>query len=688
MSAPANASTREPPKAPTLGEGADLGRYHLLRKLGEGGMGVVYLAEHRGLGRNVAVKVLRSGAAHTEVQATRFQREAELVSSIGHPNIVEVYDFGRTTDGSLYYVMELLNGESLRSRLRRSPLSDREIAELFVPLLSAVGAAHQLGIVHRDLKPDNVMLVGDGEGGMHVKLLDFGVAKNLGQPGAGMTTVSGAMLGTPAYMSPEQIKHSAHVDGRTDIYSVGVMLYEALAGQRPFSGGPIEVLSKHLYEDLVLPSVVAQQKTISRPGIIWGEMDQILVRVLAKEAEARYPNVAEFLEALQKAWPTVAPQDPAERTATASAASSGISLPEDDRAVAARWGPKRLGIAVVLALLAAGIAGGVWFLRTPKNKPAAHLVATSAKNPVPQWTDEERAKKRIAAALVGDTEERRALAVAIGEVGGTTSQHEIRVLLGDAEPVVAKAALQAVFLLGPVADSQTLEALQTLGDKTGGAVGVGAMAARLQLGDVRVQTTLAAAARGAALDGETRIRALVALAQKGALKAPELRSAVLRTVEQGGLRPSVYLVALRELIRLHDPETIKRLHRAVTDPNPHLRLEAAEALALAGLRAGKDALYKLAVASPDDLSLAVLLATSGDPRALPLLQAKLSASSALLRQKAVVGIGALATHGGKACDLRLLSPALTDSDRVANLNAAVAFLAVRHCEKKQAALSK
>lgn len=113
-------------------------------------MGVVYEAEHRGLGRKVAVKVLRVGTASSDVQAARFQREAELVSRIGHPNIVEVYDFGRTADGSLYFVMELLRGESLRARLRRGVLSDAEIAETFAPLLSAISAAHALGIIHRD----------------------------------------------------------------------------------------------------------------------------------------------------------------------------------------------------------------------------------------------------------------------------------------------------------------------------------------------------------------------------------------------------------------------------------------------------------------------------------------------------------------------------------------------------------
>ena len=157
MSAPAPQPDNKNP-AP-VGDGCEIGRYRLLRKLGEGGMGVVFEAEHSELGRKVAVKVLRSGTGSSEIQATRFQREAEMVSRIGHPNIVEVYDFGHTADGCLYYVMEILQGESLRSRLKRGLLSDSEIAHIFAPLLSAVAAAHTLGIIHRDLKPDQAAVL-------------------------------------------------------------------------------------------------------------------------------------------------------------------------------------------------------------------------------------------------------------------------------------------------------------------------------------------------------------------------------------------------------------------------------------------------------------------------------------------------------------------------------------------------
>jgi serine/threonine-protein kinase len=169
-----------PPEAalPGLAPGNILGKYRILREIGKGGMGVVLEAEHLGLGRRVAIKVLLPDASRDRAHEQRFQREAELVSRIGHKNLVEVYDFGRTPDGQLYFVMELLAGETLRTRLQRGPLADAELAPVFAPLLSAVHAAHQIGAVHRDLKPDNIMLVPDDAGGPpQVKLLDFGVAK-------------------------------------------------------------------------------------------------------------------------------------------------------------------------------------------------------------------------------------------------------------------------------------------------------------------------------------------------------------------------------------------------------------------------------------------------------------------------------------------------------------------------------
>jgi serine/threonine protein kinase len=178
-------------------------------------MGTVYAAEHEHLGRAVAVKILHADLTLNPDQAKRFLREAELVAQLRHPNIVTAYDFGQTDDGSLYYVMERLNGETLRARLNRSPLSDGEIREVFLPLLAALQAAHKSGIVHRDIKPANILLAPKvGRQAFTVKLLDFGIAKvrseagavgQAGDVGGGLSTLFGDVLGTPAYMPPDNV---------------------------------------------------------------------------------------------------------------------------------------------------------------------------------------------------------------------------------------------------------------------------------------------------------------------------------------------------------------------------------------------------------------------------------------------------------------------------------------------------
>ena len=676
---PASVPIPEKASQAAVGEGTELGRYRLIRKLGEGGMGVVYEAEHRELGRKVAIKVLRTGTTSSDIQAARFQREAELVSRIGHPNIVEIYDFGRTSDGNLYFVMELLHGESLRSRLRTRPLSDREIAEIFAPLLSAIAAAHSQGIVHRDLKPDNVML---GDAG--VKLLDFGVAKNLSQQGADMTTVSGALLGTPAYMAPEQIRHSSHVDARADIYAAAVMLYEALTGQRPFVGNAIELLSKQLFESVVPPSEVARQQRIERPNIDWPTMDRIVLRGLCKEPEGRYPEVGTFLHELQTAWPRVEVPDLSGKHSLGETAASGNSIPEDHRSsLLQRLKMVRLvALGAVLALLGAGLLWRLLRNPMPSQKPSMQVQAQSPTDS--EHSPAERAQQRILAALAGPREERRALALAMADVGGSALHDRLLQLLRDPEPAVAKAALQAAGSYGVAVDPAMIAALKQLGEQAGGALGVDAMTARLGLGDTTVVAGLSAAVAKPSLDVEVRLRAQLALVQAGALKPSALRAAVLQSVEQGGLRPTLYRRALRELLRLKDPGTVKRLDRALTDANPNLRSEAAEVLSLLGRRDGQDALYQLAMQHPDELSFRTLLAESGDVRAKELLRPRLSDPSGMVRQKAVAALAALSVHGGRPCDVSLVVPLLRDADALVRLSAAVAFVQLDRCQRAEA----
>jgi len=224
--------------------GADVGGYVVEGELGRGGMGVVYAATHPMIGKRVAIKVLKPSLSNNPGTVERFVQEARAVNQIGHPNIVDIFAFGTLPDGRSYLIMDLLVGESLRKRVKRGPLPVEETVRILDEVASALAAAHDKGFIHRDLKPDNVYLV-DHHGKVDVKLLDFGLAKLLapaGMSGRAFRTATGAMLGTPDYMSPEQLKGTG-VDHRTDIYALGVVGFEVIAGERPrrYSDGSFEL---------------------------------------------------------------------------------------------------------------------------------------------------------------------------------------------------------------------------------------------------------------------------------------------------------------------------------------------------------------------------------------------------------------------------------------------------------------
>lgn len=261
------------------------GRYQLDYVLGVGSMGVVYGARHAAVGKLVAVKALRAHLASDAEAIQRFNAEATAATSIGNQHIVETFDFGRLPDGGAYMVMEYLEGRSLAELIEGwAPLSLARITKIGVQIAEALNAAHLAGIVHRDLKPDNVFLCereGDSD---FVKILDFGIAK-FGVSQARLTQ-AGAVFGTPAYMSPEQALGKA-TDGRTDVYALGVMLYEMACGRVPFQGeNAIAVLTLHANE---APEPLSKRL----PGVS-AELEAIVHKCLQKEVEARYGSMAEL----------------------------------------------------------------------------------------------------------------------------------------------------------------------------------------------------------------------------------------------------------------------------------------------------------------------------------------------------------------------------------------------------------
>jgi eukaryotic-like serine/threonine-protein kinase len=237
--------------------GVDVGGYVIDGELGRGGMGVVFSATHPMIGKRAAIKVLKPSLSNNPATVERFVQEARSVNQIGHPNIVDIFAFGKLPDGRSYLVMDLLEGESLRKRVKRGPLTIAEALHVIDEVASALAAAHDKGFIHRDLKPDNVFLVAH-EGRTACKLLDFGLAKlmltdrqsSLFTTERAFRTATGAQLGTPDYMSPEQLQGASGVDTRTDIYALGVLAFEVLVGERPrrYSDGTFELAGKTVSE--------------------------------------------------------------------------------------------------------------------------------------------------------------------------------------------------------------------------------------------------------------------------------------------------------------------------------------------------------------------------------------------------------------------------------------------------------
>ncbi len=269
------------------------GRYRVMALLGEGGMGAVYRGEQISLKRKVAIKVLRPELSADPGLVRRFNTEAELVAKLSHPNTVGIYDFGQDADGSLFIAMELLEGRSLRQVMTQDgALHPARAIAIAQQIGRSLADAHGHGIVHRDLKPDNVMVTDRGRDRDVVRVLDFGIAKLRDDNRVTNMTRAGDLVGTPQYMAPEQIRGEP-VDGRTDIYALGAMLYEMLTGRLPFEGTTVmAILSKHLIEQPVPPSQ-------RRPDLgLAPALDALVLAAMAKEPGARPPSMEALGEQL------------------------------------------------------------------------------------------------------------------------------------------------------------------------------------------------------------------------------------------------------------------------------------------------------------------------------------------------------------------------------------------------------
>ena len=414
--------------------GETFGNYRVTELIGEGGMGVVYLAEHPGIGRRAAVKILRPGLTDNPELARRFFNEARAANAIRHPGITEVFDCGTLPSGTSYIVMELLEGENLAARLRdRGPLPEADARRIAAQTASALAAAHAAGIVHRDLKPDNLYLVPDDRDATAemVKVLDFGIAK-LGQNGSNVNSVrtrTGSVMGTPSYMSPEQCRGTREIDHRTDIYALGVILYEMLCGRPPFvSEGFGEMVHLHISQPPPPPRTI-------NPSIP-EDLERLILWCLAKEPDERMQTMADVHAAL-----TGRPTPAARPTAKTARPQTPAPAPTPTTFTQAGAGAIATGVmgrsrgrrtsAIVVAVLALGGAAlwltrGSWESRpeatvtvapAPSSRPIAPAVASPPAAPA-------KAAPKVTAAIVSEPAGARVVREKDGAVIGMTPFRE------------------------------------------------------------------------------------------------------------------------------------------------------------------------------------------------------------------------------------------------------------------------
>jgi serine/threonine protein kinase len=298
-----------------------IGHYQIVRMLGSGGMGQVFEAVHDQMKRRAAIKLLHKRFANNRQIATRFLNEAKATSIVEHPGIVHIYEFGQTDDGTAYIVMEYLSGETLRQRLdaQGGKLPPEAVMRLGRQMASALHAAHEKGIVHRDLKPVNIMIVRDPEmtGGERSKILDFGLAKIIEPEGGEGITNTGTILGTPAYMAPEQCKSARAADPKSDVYSLGVIFYEMLSSEIPFDADTdAELLSKHMFADP--PPLLSKA-----PGC-GVALAALVHRMLDKDSVSR-PSAGEVANELQQLYGAASLSTASSQAVVAAPASEGSS---------------------------------------------------------------------------------------------------------------------------------------------------------------------------------------------------------------------------------------------------------------------------------------------------------------------------------------------------------------------------
>ena len=615
----------------TLPVDTRLGSYRIDRMLGEGGMGFVYEATHEVLNRRAAIKMLRPELATHQHIVTRFLNEAKAVNLIDHQNIVNVYDYGDSLDGNVYFVMEFLEGETLDDLMRkRQPMAMPLVLHVFGQIAKALAAAHAKQIVHRDLKPANVYVIAREHHPYFVKLLDFGIAQLRGH-GTEKLTLAGSVLGTPQYMSPEQISGGT-VDERTDVWAMGVMLYRAATGEPPFKGEEFGELADKILHHVPRPA----GELVAMPQA----MSALITSCLERRIEVRCQSIGELIAGLERV-------------------KHECRLDDD-------------------AILAAVVEdAGVIGAQVPAG-PGSRTRGSLA-NSSPKYQD-NRPELRPSA-RPGRPRSRLGWYAAIAAlIGGLGAAVLVMQGGGDARTVTATKATEALPVPPPSGAARSIKELYAAGDAAGGrALALRQLREAITTGTLQQQgfavdaLGMAHAPAGApllytALDKEpaVRVKAANALGDLGLPDAaPKLRAALAAS----GERLKIELAAV--LFRLGDKDARAILVHPTEDPR--LRLIAASALAETSDDAGRAALADLlsneAAGSERWLRAASGLVKLGDGRARKLLEAELSQADA----RRAVGAAAVLAGAGDARARDQLVRVLSDDSFPRSGQAAVAL---------------
>ncbi|HWO26063.1 MAG TPA: HEAT repeat domain-containing protein [Kofleriaceae bacterium] len=704
--------------------GQELRGYTITRKLAEGGMGIVYEGEHKKIGRRAAIKVLKLELCGSEEALERFCQEARAVNAIRHENIVDIYEFGRDPFGRAFFVMELLEGEPLSARIRRGAVPWLEAFPILEQTLRALKAAHDKGFIHRDLKPDNIWLR-YVEGRVQVKLLDFGIAKLIGADKEKLTQ-TGSAIGTPHYMSPEQINGARDIDHRTDIYAMGVITYEMFAGTTPFGGETLQALILgHLFQDP--PRLAELPPSLGVPP----PLAEIVDRMLVKDAPGRYQSVTDVLadlhdinahrwparaETMNRARPTrppplaalqagqtgqtgqTGPIAPIAQTGqTAQTVQTGQTT-QATQTVDKPHGRGRRAIAVGGAIAAAGLAfAGVATLRSQQgDAPAPAPAPTVAPAPPPSPAPAAPVEK-----LLDHDALRR------------DAQMTLRASLREAEPAVR---VQGSDAIAKIKDASAVPALSELterdpdaavrghaGEALGalGAATAKALLARLEadappplqvwyasaltrLGDAQARARLLAHARSKDLDVSFKAALTLAeLSQPGDLEVLkvlfELTAHEAKLSQQA---PYAGALLLTKMAALRDAGARKRLYDLLESPHEGARLAAAEGLGKLGDDTGKQVLQAVlgSPASPHRLAAAVALIPLGEYGGFDVITASLGDKDPKLRHLAARALGEIGERRSLRALLDLAGDKAGnqagDKDWLPRITAAVAILAI------------